>query len=445
MRPHAGLPFLGLCLYIGSQAITVPLFPLGNWAVWPNLSDFAWLAFLLMSLPHLLRYRAVEKSLLWMLMGAVTLCALSLGILTLYWPVLHDATLQKGADVGIYQLYRLVQFLVIFWLVSKAPLPPHRVRILHGVCLATTVFVCVSCLATYWFISTSVFGGHLIGSVAAAGPWAPYITGLEHFGVGATNINHCFTGIHILLLVALTAQTARPSTSPPWLIMLAFVAIFISEHRTGLIFFAVYLCMLLRPSVRYVTWSVFILGIAGLVAAYTWSDTEQALSGAIERQSTITTSYSTDGFSARDQIWQDRLDFLNENKARWIVGSGFGSAIESGPNAHMLFLHLVLETGVLGLVIFLGIVSRVLVVLWRVESSPRPLFCGTVCLLGTCFTQETFYPVAAFEHFIGLFLCAVAIAIRSHHDEQEDWSEEDDYLDTGELEMPRSQIVSYGD
>lgn len=406
-------PFVGLCLYLGSQAFTIPILAIGNWAVWPSLSDFAWLAFVLLSLPTIVGKPipdwGITRLLLAILIGSVA----SYLVLTEFWPVLHDAGTDKGEVVGLYQLYRLVQFLAVFWLAMKVPITAKRLLTLHWLCVSVCTLICLSCIATYSFVSTSIFYGHLMSSVKTSGPWAPFILGVNHIGVGVTSYNHCYTGIQILLLAGLAAHTRRPSLLPPWLAGLSFIAIFVSEHRTGLLFFAIYMILMIRPSAKYVGSCILLTGLAGFVLAYRWSDVHDAFYDAIERHSTIPTSYSIDGFSNRDEIWADRLEFLNADWPRWIVGSGFGSAMESGSNAHMLFLHIIVEVGLLGLFLFIALMGKILYVLWNAEEAPHPLFWVTVCLLGTGLTQETFYPVVAFEHFIGLFLCAVAIAIQS--------------------------------
>jgi hypothetical protein len=405
------LPFWGLCLYIASQAYTVPIVAWGNWAVWPTPSDFAWLLFIALSLPSLFKGKPIDWGLLRVFLGILMACAASYAILSVYWRVLQDAGTEKSDVVGAYQLYRLVQFIVVFFLAAKVELSPERVKTLHWIAVAAGSFLCLTCIATYWVVPTSVFGGHLMSAVGQSGPWDPYIRGFTNWGVGASNYNHCFTGIQIILLAALAAHTRRPAALPPWFAMLCFLAIFISEHRTGLVFFVVYLLLLFRPSPEYLVSSAFALVLAAVIVAFTWNDVKDVLFEAVERHSTITTSYSTDGFAARDQIWDRRLDYLNEQPVRWIAGAGFGAA--SSDNAHNIFLHIIVETGVLGLAVFFLAMGKILQVLWWNEEASRPLFWATVCLMGTGFTQETFFPVASFGHFTGLYLCAVAIAIRS--------------------------------
>lgn len=419
MRAHPTAPFIGLCFYLVSQGMTVPIIAIGNWAVWPALPDFAWLTLVVLSIPHLHRERSHNKGIVGVFLAGLAGCVGSYTVFTLLWPVLYDPLSAKGTVVGVYQTYRLSQFVVVFWLATKVGLTEQRIRIVHWLSLGTCVFVCLSCLATYFLVPTSFFGGHLIASVNEAGPWAPYIRGVQHMGVGATNINHAYTGMQVILLAAIVAHTRRPSMLPAWLTLLSLLTVLVSEHRTGLIFLALYACVLFRPSPKQLLSAAAVVLLTAAIVLFTWADTQQALYDAIQRHSTILSSYSTDGFSSRNQIWGDRLDFLNSNYARWLIGSGFGSAMESGQNAHMLYLHIVVETGIFGLFAFLASMLKILRVLWRSEQSPRALFWVTVCLLGTGFTQETFYPVAAFGHFIGLFLCAVAIAIRSARLEQQ--------------------------
>jgi O-antigen ligase len=302
--------------------------------------------------------------------------------------------------------------LVAFWLACQIDLPPERLLVLHRTALSACVFVCLSCVATYYgLVSTSDLSGHLASSIKFSGPWGPYIRGVRE-GIGTTNYNHCFTGVQILMLTALSVHTKRPSTLSPWLAALSVGAVFLSEHRTGLVLMSVFAVITFRPKTPHLVAALLALCIAGSATMFMWGDMYDSVSGTVERHSTIPDSYAVDGFALRDQIWASRLAFLNENKIRWIAGTGFGSAPETGPNAHMLYLHIVIECGLIGLSLFLAFVWRVLRVLWSTEGPPRALFWATICLLITSITEETFYPVAAFGHFIGLFLASIAIAIR---------------------------------
>ena len=78
----------------------------------------------------------------------------------------------------------------------------------------------------------------------------------------------------------------------------------------------------------------------------------------------------------------------------------------------MLPLHIILETGIVGLLMFFLLFSNILKCLYQNESGTKPVFWVTVCLLIGSISQETFYPVAALGHFLGFYLSSVAIVLR---------------------------------
>ncbi len=145
-------------------------------------------------------------------------------------------------------------------------------------------------------------------------------------------------------------------------------------------------------------------------AVLAWNPDLTPLNPLIERHSTIGASFEEDGFAGRVDIWQDRLALLLDRPVLLLFGSGFGSAIETGFNGHMLFLHIVVEGGLVGLLLFLIMLVFITRNLQKHETGAKPLFCLNVALLVSCMTQETFYPVPGMGHFAGLYLFTTALA-----------------------------------
>jgi hypothetical protein len=115
--------------------------------------------------------------------------------------------------------------------------------------------------------------------------------------------------------------------------------------------------------------------------------------------------------AGRVEIWNDRVALLNQNPAYWLTGTGFGSAIETGSNGHMLFLQTTLECGLLGTAVFLWLLWKTTNFLWRRGSEVRILCYLTLALLVSALTQETLYPVPALGHFCGMFLFCLGVAV----------------------------------
>lgn len=132
----------------------------------------------------------------------------------------------------------------------------------------------------------------------------------------------------------------------------------------------------------------------------------------VARQTSTFEGYKADNLAGRTNIWEAHLQSLDDRPWTWMVGYGFGSAITRGNQAHMQPLNMVSEIGLIGLAIGLVLMGITLKALWDWEAAGHPMLWGTVALLFTSLTQETLYPVAAFGHFLGFYLVAVAIALR---------------------------------
>jgi O-antigen ligase len=145
---------------------------------------------------------------------------------------------------------------------------------------------------------------------------------------------------------------------------------------------------------------------------YYQDDFTQVFAHALDRQKTIGSAYEADGLAGRVEIWNDRIGMLNENPILWFIGTGFGSAIETGDNGHMLYLHITVECGIIGLAVFLFLVRNVAGTLWRRERGVKFFWCATLALLVSGLTQETFYPVPALSQFCGLYLFCLAVVLR---------------------------------
>ncbi|MCE5200359.1 hypothetical protein LLG39_15440, partial [bacterium] len=130
-----------------------------------------------------------------------------------------------------------------------------------------------------------------------------------------------------------------------------------------------------------------------------------------ERQASIADPLDPQNLSGRTGIWHDSIAFLNMDPVRWIVGAGPGSVAQYGYNAHCLYLHITMEAGILGLMLFLLFSYRTVSYLKRFERGAKPLMWMTIAFLISALTQETFYPVPAFQHFLGLYLCSIAIVL----------------------------------
>jgi hypothetical protein len=255
----------------------------------------------------------------------------------------------------------------------------------------------------------------------AAGPWHKYTapTYTEPRGWGTVGYNHAYTAAHVLLLLALCLHLGSPRTALPdsTLVLLGVMGCFLSGSRAGLaamlFFAAVY--WLKKPiyGVAVLLLSSLIVGAVFAIYPETLTTLETELTHIVQRQSVLTDSPDRDDLVGRTDIWEARIAFLDEDPVRWIVGSGFGAALDSGSDAHMLPLHIIVEMGVLSLAVFVCLFGIILTALYQHGRHQKVLFWATIAFLLSSTTQETFYPVAALGHFMGLYFCVVAIGLRT--------------------------------
>lgn len=411
--------FFGLCCYLLSQAYTIPILPVGpSWAIWPCLSDLAIglivLSFVFChqySLPASKANREIFILLIIVFLGAILSYVYYLNFL-LDWD-------SNGVKIGIFQLYRLVEYIVLFWITTKIPLTPERIQIMGRIVDIVLIFVCIGIFLTYArIIPLSAVTAHL----PQVGAWIFY-QGYERTGAGKglgfVGYNHAYTAAQVTLLLSLRMHLSlshKNTLVNNLFAVLALIASFLSESRSGFGAILVYVMIYWSYDLKYVfklsyiTLFIFsITSVIGLQASLLESEDNSVL----ERQKTLFEAGNTDNLSGRDEIWMQRVDFLHEKPLRWIFGTGFGAAADSGDNAHMLPLHIILETGVLGLFMFTLLFSNILQCLYKNESETKPIFWVTISLLIGSISQETFYPVAALGHFLGFYLCSVAIVLRN--------------------------------
>jgi hypothetical protein len=197
--------FVGLCLYILSQAFLVPIVPIGNWSIWPNLSDFA---FLILITVFVINLNARRKWISSETNNHVLriLLAVLLGVFLSYFAYLSFIYIipetNKSIDTGIYRLYRTTQFVLIFLAVSKIPLTPDRLQILRKLVDLVFLITCLGIFLTF----TSIIPLSLVTShLPLTGAWIYFANTSADGGraLGFVGYNHAYVATQILLIIAL--------------------------------------------------------------------------------------------------------------------------------------------------------------------------------------------------------------------------------------------------
>jgi hypothetical protein len=416
--------FCALCFYVLAQAITVPIIAIGPWPLWPNLADIAVgilvLTFMLakrnddpLPKPHGTIFRALVIVLIaWLVSFVVSTLLVNL------------TAVQFGAGkrlvYGIHSLGRLTEFIVIFGLVSIIPLTVRRVEILSRITAITLIFVSLAIIGTHFrTIKTADFVKRLPQGRDAAGPWDNYRMNYLHDGLGTIGYNHHYVAAQVVLLLGLWVAL-NPKASVPWLaflLALSTAAVFFTGSRS--VFGAdVLLSFVLLVRRSIIAPAIIGLGALLLVivpAVFTPSPApSDDQSRIVQRQTTTLEFYDAQNLSGREGIWQEKLGAVIDEPSWWLFGRGLGSSVDTGTgaSAHLMALQIVVETGIVGLVSIALLFVGLFLILWRSGAHSRPVFWVSAALLITSASYETFYPIPSMGHFLGLFLCTIAISLR---------------------------------
>jgi O-antigen ligase len=428
--------FVGLCLYVLSQSITVPLLALGPWALWPNLSDLA-VGFMCVAYVFTPRrpnaLPAINSRVFRGLLIIVVGCLISYVVSTLF---VNLISVQFGAGerlvYGLHTMGRLFEFLIVFGLISIIPLSNKRVRILSVLSSFVLIFVCVAIIGTYFgTIKTSTFVKSLPQGRDVAGQWDNYRMNYGHEGLGTIGYNHHYVAAQVVLLLGLWIALNPRSSFFRLAVMLALstFAIFFTGSRSVLG------AELLLVGILIVRRSVKAPVLIGLVAALLFiapgvvspsPGPKGQESEIVQRQSSTLRFYEEENLSGREDIWHAKLSTLIENPQWWLLGHGLGSSVDTGEgtSAHMMPLQILIETGAIGFVSIFGLIIALLWCLWNAGAHSQPVFWVTVALLITSASYETFYPIPSMGQFLGLFLCIVAVSLRLDSQEQQETARE---------------------
>jgi O-antigen ligase len=159
----------------------------------------------------------------------------------------------------------------------------------------------------------------------------------------------------------------------------------------------------------------------GVVVVLSQIPAASPISVTVQRQLQLTQGLDVSSLSGRTVIWQDKLNYLNSDPGHWLFGSGLGSAtVDTESNylqeAHMTYLEVVLEGGVAAFLAFLVWIAVIVAALAKYDVRWKPALWFSVALFVSALTQETFYPVAATQQFLALFLLTVAVVCGSGRD-----------------------------
>ncbi len=165
--------FFGIILYLASQFFLIPVFALPvNWSLWPRLSDFAFLAILL---AYLLggaspKFRTADHKRLMALLLLV-LVAHVISALAFF----AIAGMGVGIKDAAYAIYRLTQFLILFFIITAVPLNAGRLKALNSLTALVLILVNLGVILTYFrIIPLGMLTAQLPREAEISGAWSKY-------------------------------------------------------------------------------------------------------------------------------------------------------------------------------------------------------------------------------------------------------------------------------
>jgi O-antigen ligase len=227
-------------------------------------------------------------------------------------------------------------------------------------------------------------------------------------GLGFISYNHAYTAIQLILSGGAAYLFSEHSRRIRMLICsLLLMCSFLSGSRSGFITAIVLVLALEWKRAGCNILPLFLLcGLGSL-----WIAQSIDVDNYIDRQSSSASSLDDDGLSGRTGIWQDHLDYFSNHPLNLLFGTGFGyGGKASDSNAHMLYFHVMTETGLAGLLVFMYIQRRTL--LMCINPRLRTMRLTILALLITGVTQDSLYPTPAFTHFLGFYLSVLVISLR---------------------------------
>ena len=139
--------FFSLCFYLLSQGFMIPIRAIGpSWAVWPTFSDIAVFMLLLVSLlkvsSNIRIMSAPNKVILRNLLVIFSGSTISYVLFIVLFPSWSNGltTDNAGVTFGAFQLYRLVQFIIVFWVTALIPITVDRLVVLRRIVDAVLIF-----------------------------------------------------------------------------------------------------------------------------------------------------------------------------------------------------------------------------------------------------------------------------------------------------------------
>jgi O-antigen ligase len=278
----------------------------------------------------------------------------------------------------------------------------------------TTKLDIIAISAIFVFQSSLVFYQYLFqGAIMPGGTY-------HHHGM-IGNVMTISLGWHIALFFK--AKTKTPKILYAVLSLVALLAILFSESRSSLVGIGIsallFIALHFRLNKMYIFSLLFSLVFAYLLLQYS------PLQQTIDRTFNSSPAGLDPSSLGRILIWKGGWNyFVNAPLLIKLFGHGIGQYItvpyefwvEMGrltSGAHNNLLHVLIETGIVGLIVFIIVFIKILSELWKIREInlfAKYMFYSTIALLASGLTQETFWFQNSFGSFWLFYICCLSIA-----------------------------------
>jgi len=398
------LQFFALLVYLTCHAYTIPILPIGlSWAVWPRLDDFA---FLILAFTWLIGPKIsldnIEKKFMHTMILVMVLSLVSVALIT---AGLFKTTI-RGINFGIFQTARLLEYTMVWLFARNIIFDNRRLAWIRRTLTVVALFIIIVCLLNALRIVTpSQLVSHLPWGFERCGPWHYMQLKTKAIALGPLGYNPAYMAAELSLLTVMILGLRRNYRFfiSAGLVAISLIVVFLSGSRAGLVIFVT--AILVWSFARFRHFGIFVTILVLLVPMiYFFSDPMEMM---MPRQAEI---FSPGTAAGRTVIWKMAIEGILDNPMILLTGTGWGNTmVYMGEAAHNLYLHIILESGILGFVLFCALGYQV----FRLASGPeelshvfRAIFIGI--LIGAL-TQETLFPVASMGSFLGLFLCILGV------------------------------------
>jgi hypothetical protein len=409
--------------YILSLGSAIPVVAIGPWPVWPIPIDFAFLLLLATCLHTRTGMVPMDKRELAFFKLAVVAVALTVPsnmLANVLFPRRGLSALGLQGYLGLLQSLRAFQYLMVWYCIRGMTFSKRQMDLI-------SIAVACSLLATVILAVGNVSGLLPAARLASHLPAEGIVGYLYRDFSGASrpvalygpSAGHMVN--HLTILAAILLASHRPNAILRALLLsLVALVVWFTGSRAATIGWVVMLVvwMLQSGSVRR---AVLVTVAAALLLALApravqLANPDVALR-ATERFSSIARREQDPTMSGRVPRWGAFIDHIRSHPYVLATGAGWGLANKTVPdwsgNAHNMYLQVLTEVGVGGLIVYLALLCMVFGLLRgrsRMRAAVRAAFVG---LLVAGFSGEVLYPQPYGFHILAALLAAAGIASAS--------------------------------